>query len=81
MEGKVLSSNKEYKKDTIDNDVPSSKRLKPVSQMLLAIERKKAKMSRKEKASGLKGKTYSKAAKPKKSSVAKNVKVKKTGKK
>jgi len=51
------------------------------SQMLLAIERKKAKMSRKENASGLKGKTYSKAAKPKKSSVAKNSKVKKTGKK
>lgn len=50
-------------------------------QMLLAIERKKAKMSAKEKVSGLKGKTYSKATKPKKSSVAKNSKVKKTGKK
>jgi DNA (cytosine-5)-methyltransferase 1 len=50
-------------------------------QMLLAIERKKAKMSKKEKASGLKGKTYSKAAKPKKSSVAKNSKARKTVKK
>lgn len=50
-------------------------------QMLLAVERKKAKMSAREKASGLKGKTYSKAAKPKKSGVAKNSKAKKTGKK
>jgi hypothetical protein len=49
--------------------------------MLLAIERKKAKMSAKEKASGLKGKTYSKATKPKKSGVAKNSKAKKTVKK
>lgn len=46
-----------------------------------SIERKKAKMLEKEKASGLKGKTYFKAAKPKKSNVAKNSKVKKTGKK
>ena len=50
-------------------------------QMLLAIEGKKAKMSKKEKAVGLKGKTYSKAAKPKKSSVAKNSKARKTVKK
>ena len=50
-------------------------------QMLLAIERKKAKMSAKEKVSGLKGKIYSKATKPKKSSVAKNSKAKKIGKK
>jgi hypothetical protein len=51
------------------------------NQMLLAIERKKAKMSANEKVSGIKGKTYSKATKPKKSSVAKSSKVKKTGKK
>lgn len=63
-------------------------RLRP-SKMLFAlpssarqsIEHKKAKMSEKEKVFGLKGKAYSKAAKPKKSDAAKNSKAKKTVKK
>ncbi|MBO5905453.1 MAG: DNA (cytosine-5-)-methyltransferase [Kiritimatiellae bacterium] len=65
----------------LHKDTPNVNEYSSMTQMLLAIERKKAKMSAKEKVSGLKGKTYSKAAKPKKGGVAKNQKAKKIVKK
>ena len=67
-DGKIRFENEDKAKENW-----SEKHIKfpQTSQMLLAIERKKAKMSAKEKASGLKGKTYSLTGKPKKGRAAK----------
>ena len=62
------------KDDKIEVEKVSTKRHKPVSQMLLAVERKKAKMSDKEKDSGLKGVAYTKQKKAVKSSKGKSPK-------
>ena len=77
-DGEIRLENEDKTKETW-----SEKHIKfpQTSQMLLAIERKKAKMSAKEKASGLKGKSYSLAGTTKKRSVAKATKSRTASKK
>lgn len=65
----------------MNDEKPSVQRHKPMSQILLAVGRKKAKMSAKEKAFGLRGKTYSQTGKPKKGSAAKATKSRASSKK